>query len=125
MPDMFTLVSLFRQGHIGRFVNAFSLTDSYLYLRISFQDAAMTAMCYAAARVFLQTLLLCRNQRSRLRGRVEMNFQNRGTEMEAECIFSARMGNLLAAILRLTIAVIRMRLANFRAEEKKYAAASH
>jgi len=124
-PDLPLLIALVRQGHVRRFMEAFRMDGLSLFLRISWQDAALTAVSYALLRSFLPAVLLCAGRPSGIRGHVEMDFHGQGTELEAECIFLSRMGKLLTAILRLAAAAIRERARRFKAEEENYAAASH
>ena len=118
------LFALFREGHVKRVLRAFRLHSALVHVRISFHDAALTALSYAALRTILQTVLGCIPDPDRIRGRVEMNFDAAGSEIFVRCILSARLGNLLAAMVRMGAAVIRLRTAAMT-EEGTYAEASH
>lgn len=122
-PDLPVALSLWRSGAIRRALGALRLDSLYIHARISFADAAATAMAYAAVRTFAQTLALCVPNPARVQGRVEADFRGEGTEIFARCIVSGRLGSLGAAALRLGWAVTRTRARLL--EEDSYAAASH
>jgi len=118
---------LIRQGHVMRAVRVMRLEKLFIRIRLSFADAAITAMSFAAVRAFAQTLLLCTQRALPLEGRVETGDVNEGTEVLVRGIFSARLGSLLAAALRLALAAVRVRagISHGKTEEEQYAAASH
>lgn len=118
------LFSLFREGYFKRVFKAFRLQSAWVHVRISFADAAQTALCYAALRAALQTVLGCLKGPGAVRGRAEMDFDAEGSEIFARCILSARLGNLTAAMVSLGAAMIRLRAAAIT-EEGTYAEASH
>lgn len=115
---------LIRQGHVMRAVRVMRLEKLFVRIRLSFSDAAATAMSFAAVRAFAQTLLLCTQTSLPLDGRVEMNHAAEGSEVLMMGIFSARLGSLLAAALRLALAAVRVRagISHSKAEEEQYAA---
>ena len=115
-------VSLLREGHFSRLLRSFKWQDTELRARISFADAAQTAIVYGAVRTVLQAAACIRP--FSLRGRVEMDFQGAGTQISLRCIATARLGSLMAAALRLWAASAAYR-AKRSAEEENYAAASH
>ena len=115
-------VSLLREGHFSRLLRSFKWQDTELRARISFADAAQTAIVYGAVRTVLQAAACIRP--FSLRGRVEMDFQGAGTQISLRCIATARLGSLMAAVLRLWAASAAYR-AKRSAEEENYAAASH
>lgn len=115
-------VSLLREGHFSRLLNLFEWQDAELRVRISFADAARTAIVYGVVRTVLQAAACIRPLA--LRGRVEMDFQGAGTQISFRWIATARLGSLMAATLRLWVASAAYR-ANRSSEEENYAAASH
>lgn len=118
------LFSLFREGHFQRVWKAFRLQSAWVHVRLSFADAAQTALCYAALRTVLQTLLGCLADPRVIHGRAEMNFEAEGSEIFVRCILSARLGNIAAAMVRMGAAMLRLRTAAIT-EEGTYAEASH
>ena len=116
---------LIHQGHLVRAVKVMRLEKLHVRIRLSFQDAAATAVSFAAVRTLVQTLLSCAQTTLPLEGRVEMNYAAQGSEVLVRGIFSARLGSLLAAALRLMRAALRVRTRILKTEEEPYAAASH
>ena len=114
---------LMKQGHFQRLIHLFEWHDVQLRVRISFADAARTAMTYAVIRSFLLTLACVRPLP--LKGGVEMDFQGKGSMISFRCIAQARLGILLAETVRLWLAVSRHKAARMKMEEEQYAAASH
>ena len=94
-------------------------------MRFSFDDAAATALCYAAVQTLLRTLACAGVLPRVLDGRVEMDFQAKGTEVFASGIISARLGSLGMAAIQLGAALLGERARRNRSEEETYAAASH
>ena len=124
--DRRILWALWRGGHVKKALTAIRFERCTLQARLSFQDAALTAMSCAALHTLVQTLSCCMAPASfPLSGRVEMNYRGEGTRIRIGCIFSARLGMLLAATLRLALAVVSVRAGIMKAEEEQYAAASH
>jgi len=105
------LFSLFRAGHFQRVFKAFHLQSAWVHVRLSFADAAQTALGYAMLRAVLQTLLGCLPDPQVIRGRAEMNFEAEGSEIFVRCILSARLGNLAAAMVRMGATMLRLRAA--------------
>lgn len=63
-------------------------------VRISFQDAAATALCYASLSIFFDVLRLCGVHSRRLDVKTEVDFGGHGTQAEAGGILLARLGSL-------------------------------
>jgi len=121
--DYGLFASLMRQGHLGRMARLFEWQDAEIRARISFEDAALTAMVYALIKNVLQTWAHIRPLP--VHGRVEMDFRGQGTQIAFRCIATARLGSLMAAAIRLWAAVAACRAGRSSAEEERYAAASH
>ena len=115
--------ALMKQGHLQRLFRLFDWQDVEIHARISFADAAQTALTYALIRTFLQTL--ARVHPVALKGSVEADFRREGSCLSLRCIAQARLGRLLAAAIRLWLAVLRHRTERMKMEEEQYAAASH
>ena len=118
---------LIHQGHLFRAVKVMRLETMSVRIRLSFADAAATAVSFSAIRTFVHALLLCAGRTFPLHGQVEMNYAAEGSEVLVRSIFSARLGSLLAAALRLALAAARVRagISHPKTEEEQYAAASH
>ena len=110
---------------LKRLLRAIHLESAYLHVRFSFDDAAATALCYAAVQTLLRTLACAGVLPRGLDGRVEMDFQAKGTEVFASGIISARLGSLGMAAIQLGAALLGERARRNRTEEETYAAASH
>lgn len=124
--DRRVLWALWRGGHVKKALKVIRFERCTLQARFSFPDAALTAMSCAALHTLVRTLSCCMAPASfPLSGQVEMNYRGEGTVIRIRCIFSARLGMLLAAALYLALAVIWTRAGIMKAEEEKYAAASH
>ena len=121
--DYGLFASLMRQGHFGRILRLFEWQDTEIRARISFEDAALTALVYTLIQTVLQTA--AHIHPLPLKGRVEMDFRGEGTLLSIRCIATARLGNLTAAAIRLWLASARYRAKHSSAEEENYAAASH
>ncbi|MDD6142105.1 MAG: hypothetical protein PUD16_01230 [bacterium] len=117
------MAALFRGGQFKRVLKAFRLLDAQVYIRLSFADAAYTALAYAALRTVLQTVLACLPDPRAVKGHVDVSFDAKGSEAAVQCIFGTRLGILAVAMMRMAAAVIRLRRAD-RTEER-YAEASH
>ena len=117
--DYGMLVSLVRDDHFGHLLRLFEWRDAELRARISFEDAALTAILYGLVRTVLQTAAHIRPLP--WKGRVEMDFRGEGTRISFRCIATARLGMLMAAAVRLWLAAIGYR-AKRSAEEEGYAA---
>lgn len=122
--DRQLMAALLRGGYVKQAVSALQLERLSIHARLSFEDAALTAVSYAAVRTVLHAALLCWHHPEVIQGRVEMDFQQKGSEAFVRCIFSARLGSILAAALRLFAAILRIR-ARLMTEEETYAATSH
>lgn len=101
------------------------LESAYIHVRFSFDDAAATALCYAALQTLLRALACAEALPRALDGRVEMDFQAKGTEVFASGIIGARLGSLGMAAIQLGAALLDERARRKRTEEETYAAASH
>ena len=110
---------------LKRLLRAIHLESAYLHVRFSFDDAAATALCYAAVQTLLRTLACAGVLPRVLDGRVEMDFQAKGTEVFASGIISARLGSLGMAAIQLGAALLGERARRNRTEVETYAAASH
>lgn len=110
---------------LKRLLRAVHLESAYLHVRFSFDDAAVTALSYAALQTLLRTLACAGVLPRTLEGRVEMDFQAKGTEVFASGIIGARLGSLGMAAIQLGAALLAERARRNRTEEETYAAASH
>ena len=110
---------------LKRLLRAVHLESAYLHVRFSFDDAAATALSYAALQTLLRTLACAGALPRTLEGRVEMDFQAKGTEVFASGIIGARLGSLGMAAIQLGAALLGARARRNRTEEETYAAASH
>lgn len=105
-----------------RFLKALRLYSLHLNARISFADAALTALCFAALRTVLQTLLTCGLEPDALTGRVEADFGGKGTEVLVRGITGARLGSLGLTAILFGAAFVRARMKQAQSEEETYAA---
>ena len=110
---------------LKRLLRAVHLESAYLHVRFSFDDAAATALSYAALQTLLRTLACAGALPRTLGGRVEMDFRAEGTEVFASGIIGARLGSLGMAAIQLGAALLGERARRNRTEEETYAAASH
>jgi len=121
--DVRLLAALLKDGSIRRFVSVFKMERFDIYARLSLNDAALTATLYALLRTVLQTLAVCGALTRTVNGRVEVDFESRGSQMALDGIFACRLGSLGLAAIRLGMAMARQK--RLSAEEEAYAAASH
>ncbi|MCI5956144.1 MAG: hypothetical protein MRZ54_04100 [Clostridiales bacterium] len=98
------------------------LESVYVHARLSFDDAALTALLFAAVRTVLETLAYCSAFPGKLTGRMEADFHANGSELFVRGIFMARLGSLLYAAAVVGAAIIKARAAQARMEEETYAA---
>lgn len=117
--------SLLHSGAFARFLKTFKWERLEIYLVLSFADAALTAVLYTLLRNVLQTLELCGALPKHTAGRVEMDFDAHGTELDLQGIISCRLGTLGLAAGRLLWAVLRTHAKRLTSEEERHAAASH
>ena len=110
---------------LKRLLRAVHLESAYLHVRFSFDDAAATALSYAALQTLLRTLACAGALPRTLGGRVVMDFRAEGTEVFASGIIGARLGSLGIAAIQLGAALLAERARRNRTEEETYAAASH
>lgn len=110
-----------REDALKGFLRAFRWKNARLFVRLSFDDAALTAMGYSLFRTLMQILANMRLLPGQLTGRVEADFQAQGSCAEFQGIFCARLGTLLLAGMHLGLAALRVR-ARLALEEEKYAA---
>ena len=94
-------------------------------MRISFDDAAATALCFSGLQAAMRALACAGALPHVLTGRVEADFGARGTEVYASGIIGARLGSLGVAAVRVGAALALARAEQERMEEETYAAASH
>ncbi len=121
--DYGLFAALMKQGHLLRMFRLFDWRDLEVRARISFEDAALTAMTYSLIRTFLQSV--AHIHPLPVKGRVEMDFRGEGSTVSLRCIADARLGKLMAAAIRLWLAVVRHRINQVKTEEEQHAAASH
>jgi len=117
--------SLLRGGHVMKALRVMHLDSIHIHVRFSFQDAALTALAFSTVRMISQTILMCIGNSVSVFGRVEMDYAGQGTQARVQCIFSCRLGILLAAALRLVTAILCARSELMKTEEEPYAASSH
>lgn len=110
---------------LKRMLCTLHLESAYIHVRFSFDDAAATALCYAALQTLLRALACAGALPRALDGHVEMDFQAKGTEVFASGIIGARLGSLGMAAIQLGAALLDERARRKRTEEETYAAASH
>lgn len=115
------LRSLIREEALQWFLRAFRWQSAQVYARLSFADAANTALAYSLIRTLLETLGRLGVVPGGITGRVEADFHALGTKVDLRGIFSARLGTLLVAGIRLGLAALRVR-ARLALEEETYAA---
>lgn len=113
--------ALFRDGTLKKFVQCFHCECVQMMARISFQDAAATAISYSFVRTVLDVLHHCGMTPDKLVGRAAVDFQSQKTAVMVRGIFSARLGTIAIAGFRLLISALRYR-AELALEEKTYAA---
>lgn len=114
-------VQLVREGEVQKALRVIHMETLYVHARFSFNDAALTALCYAGLHTLLRTLFHCGLSPRALSGRVEADFDGRGTQLFVRSIISARLGSLVPAAIRLWTAYAK----HARLKEETYAAASH
>ena len=105
-----------------RLLRLIQLESVYVHAKLSFTDAALTALLFSAARTVLETLACCSAYPSRLKGRMEADFHADGSELFIRGIFMARLGSLMYAAVVVAAAIIRASAAQARMEEETYAA---
>ena len=113
--------ALFRDGTMKKFIQCFRCEGMQMMARISFQDAAATAIVYSLIRTVLEMLHHCGMMPDKLVGRVAVDFQAQGTALMVQGIFSARLGTIAIAGFRLLISALRHH-AELALEDKTYAA---
>lgn len=119
--DKGLLWQLMKTGEVKRMLGVVRLDGVSVYARLSFRDAALTALCFSSLRTFLQTLALCIPKPLVIKGRVDADFRAQGTEVMVECMIFARLGNLLASGVRLWAALMRARASLLKQEENNAA----
>ncbi len=97
-------------------------------VRIAFEDAAATALCYAGLNIVMDTLRYLGAAPEKLEVRSEVDFQRAGSTLTAGGILFVRLGSL--ALVASLLAVTYRRAARARdketsVEENGYAATSH
>ena len=114
---------LMRNGHIQRALQSLEWRGLELQAHLSFGDAAVTAMFYAALQTMMQTIRYCCSLP--VRGQITADFEGKGTQISFRCIAGARLGRITAEAIRLWLAANGTRAKRLMAEEENYAAASH
>ena len=117
------LASLFRQGHIQQVIKSLDWQKMEVNARISFADAAQTALAAALLRTSLETFSRCHSMP--LYSHIIADFNGQGMQITIHCIVAARVGSLSAAAIRLWLAAGSIQAKRLSAEEERYAAASH
>lgn len=123
-PDAPELLLLWKKGHIRRFLQTWRLQSLYIHGQISQPDAAQTAMLFAALRTLLQTLSHLPAVYKRVQCSLQADFQAQGSQLFLRCIVTARLGNLVVAVLRFAAAAHHIH-SRFTAKEEESYAASH
>jgi len=119
-PDAALLSVLFAQGHLMKLLRLFDWRQFEIKARISFEDAALTALVFSLLRAVLYTGDQCGLLRAD--SCVQVSFQGEGTTVSLACIASARLGSIGIAAARLWLAAAGERARRLTAEEEKYAA---
>lgn len=114
-----------REGWLKWTLKRIHIQTLYLHARLSFDDAALNALCYAFLRTLLDTLARCGFQKGKFFSRLEVDFHALGTEVFVRGIIGARLGSLGIAALWLGALALNSRAQQARTEEESYAAASH
>ena len=91
-----------RRGLPGKILRMFAWREAEIGVNLSFQDAAATALSFAAVRQVLYAAECC--ARFPLETNVSADFQARGSSLRFRCIADTRVGNLSAAAVRLWLA---------------------
>ena len=120
-PKRQLIMALVHDGSLKRLLRVFRWNQLYVQGRLSFQDASQTALSYALIRTLLETLQRCGVLPGKITGRIEADFHSQGTQFWLQGIFSARLGKVAIAGIRLCISALRHR-AELATEEKQYAA---
>ncbi|MBP3647693.1 MAG: hypothetical protein J6K55_14850 [Clostridia bacterium] len=120
-PKRGLITALIRDGTFKRLLMAFRLERLHVQARLSFSDASATAISYTLIRTVMEILHRCGALPPKITGYIGADFNAQGTEMELQGIFSARLGKVAFAGVRLGISALRHR-AELATEEKQYAA---
>ena len=112
---------LVRDGSAARLLRSMPLERVRIDARLSFEDAAATAMVFAFLKTLTQTLTCCGVQRGKLAGAVQDDFGGWGTRADVSCIFAGRLGRIGLAGAHLMISAAKAK-AGLAAEEVKHAA---
>ncbi len=113
----------FRDQNLKRVLGTFRLERLHVYARLSFADAAFTALSYGLIRTVLDALARCGALPALVHGRIEADFHAQTTVVAIQGITSAHLGTLAIACARFAWAHYRAKKRNVR--EEQYAAASH
>ena len=116
--------ALVRDGSAARMIRSMHLQQVQLYARLSFEDAAATAMTFAFLRTLMQSLTCCGVLKDELSGALQADFGGKGTGADVRCIFTGRLGKLCVAGIHLMVSAAKAK-AGLTAEEEEYAAAPH
>lgn len=120
-PKRGMVMALIHDGSLKRLMRAFHCERMHIRAELSFADAAATAVSYAVIRTLVETLHRCGTLSNKITGYVGADFNARGTDVELQGIFSARLGRVAITGIRLGISALRHR-AELATEEKQYAA---
>lgn len=113
--------ALVRDGTLKKMAGCMQCKSIGVMARISYQDAAASALVYSLIRTTVQTLHQCGIAAGKLWGHTTVDFESRGTAVLVRGIFSARLGTIAIAGFRLLISALRHH-AELALEEKTYAA---
>ena len=112
-----SFVPLLRESGILKMIH---WRNFQIYMHFSCRDAAQNALLYIAARTVLTAFeRICSFP---LRCYVDMDFQGQGSVFAIHCIAQARMGRIIASVVRLGLAAAGRRLKQRKAEEEQHAA---
>ena len=120
--DPQTLLCALKTVRSKRLYRLVHLESVYVHARLSFDNAALTALLFSFTRTVLETLARCSAYPNRLKGRMEADFHANGSELFIRGIFMARLGSLMYAAAVVAAGMLKARAAQARMEEETYAA---
>lgn len=121
-PDTFRAAKAIAHSQAVRHLpRLFRWEGLHVRVRLSFDDAAATAMSFAGLHA-VANVARALAPNAPLTGRVEADFQGRGSELYARCIVSARLGSLGYAAIVLASILMEARERRSPTEERSYAA---
>lgn len=121
--DLALFVQLLRERHIQRALRSLEWRKVELTAHVSFGNAALTAIFYAALQTTMLTIRRCTGLP--VCDKITADFEGKGTQIAFACIVGARLGRITAAAIRLWLAANGARAKRLIAEEENYAAAPH